>query len=295
MFTTRNGKEIEFVVASGALSWDGNGWPWEKPLVKLGVIDPSLFTITTKSLTLKPNKGRWWAVYPVKGGVWNNMGLPNKGIDWWLRNYKYVYCRGAGYGMGRKILPYQTLISIAPGSPNDADYILDECCRYELERDPNFVGYEVNVSCPNTKKIQFESILAIVEMVGGGNRDNYAENYTTVLKLNYHQAFYSSGFSDTQLLKFLPYVDAISLNSAPIPYGKGAYSGKLAQDYNWTTAKYLQKLGFKVIWPSLWEYEDIQKAKDDGADAVSFGAVHLLRPWAPTRWVNRYLQETGGK
>ena len=173
------------------------------------------FTVTTKILTRFINQGRWWAIRPVKGGVWNNMLFPNKGINWWLQKYKYMYYRGAGYGIGRKILPYQTLVSIAPENPRDADYILDECCKYELERDPNFVGYEVNVSCPNTKKIPFESIIEIVKIVSGGSVDEYAENYATILKLNYQQAFYSSGFSDVELSRFLPYVDGVALNSAP--------------------------------------------------------------------------------
>lgn len=288
MFVTRNGKEVDFVVASGALGWDGNGWPWERPLVKLGVIDPSLFLITTKSLTRFINRGRWWAIQPVRGGVWNNMGLPNKGINWWLKNYKYLYCRGGGYGMGRKLLPYRTLVSIAPENESDAVYMLEECSKYELEGDPNFVGYEVNVSCPNTKKLSFDNIKEIVRTVGGGTSCSYA----TILKLNYQQAYYSAGFSDKELTELFPYVDAVSLNSAPMPYEKGAYSGKPAQLYNWVTARHLQQdLGFKVIWPSLWEYEDIHRVAEQGAEAVSFGAVHLLRPWAPTRWVNRYLQE----
>lgn len=275
MIKTRNEKEIEFVVASGALGWYGNGWPWERPLVKLGLIDPSLFTITTKTLTRFINRGRWWAVRPVKGGVWNNMGLPNNGFKWWLGQYREKY----------GTLPYKTLVSIAPDTRVDARRMISWGMEEEdLEYDPNFVGYELNLSCPNTQPMKFELIKEIVKVVGDGTGHIYA----TILKLNYQQAFYSEGFTDEQLKELLPYCDAISLNSAPLAYGKGAYSGKVAQQYNWATAEHLQNLGFKVIWPSLWEYEDIQKCFDKGAGAVSFGAVHLLRPWAPTQWIRRY-------
>jgi hypothetical protein len=275
MIKTRNEKEIEFVVASGALGWYGNGWPWERPLVKLGLIDPSLFTITTKTLTRFINRGRWWAVRPVKGGVWNNMGLPNNGFKWWLGQYREKY----------GTLPYKTLVSIAPDTRVDARRMISWGMEEEdLEYDPNFVGYELNLSCPNTQPMKFELIKEIVKVVGDGTGHIYA----TILKLNYQQAFYSEGFTDEQLKELLPYCDAISLNSAPLAYGKGAYSGKVAQQYNWATAEHLQNLGFKVIWPSLWEYEDIQKCFDKGAGAVSFGAVHLLRPWAPTQWIKRY-------
>lgn len=279
MFTTRNGKQIEFVVASGALGWFGDGWPWEKPLVKLGAIDPSLFTITTKTLTRYENKGNWLAVCPVKGGVWNNMGLPNHGFLWWRTKYRNKYkCK----------LPYKTLVSIAPNFASDANKMVYwGMIGDDLEYDPNFVGYEINVSCPNTKKLDFERILDIVKKLESGTEHIYA----LILKLNYQQAFYSEGFTEKQLLELLPLVDAISLNSAPKMYGKGAYSGKIAQEYNWATADYLQSLGFKVIWPSLWEYEDIDTVISRKAAAVSFGAIHLLRPWAPTQWIRRYLRE----
>jgi hypothetical protein len=287
MIKIRNGKEIEFVVASGALGWDGRGWLWERPLVSLGLIDPALFTITTKTMTLAPNKGRWWAVRPMRGGVWNNMGLPNKGMQWWLEKYKGEYYRGCGYGQGRKNLPYQTLVSIAPWSTVDLHRMVKLGDEYSLSEDPNFVGYELNVSCPNTIPMPFDRIKSLLKILGDGTK----HEWVTILKLNYQQAFYSEGFTKEQLLELLPYCSAISLNSAPRISGKGAYSGKLAQEYNWATAEYLQELGFHVVWPSLWEYDDMKKAYDRGANAVSFGAVHLLRPWAPSMWVRRFRSE----
>jgi hypothetical protein len=45
------------MVASGALAFDGKGWPWERPLVWLGLIKPELFTVVIKSLTRNPRRG----------------------------------------------------------------------------------------------------------------------------------------------------------------------------------------------------------------------------------------------
>ena len=299
MIKLPNGHELEFVVASGALGWNGGGWLWEKPLVSLGFIDPSLFTVTTKTMTLKPNKGRWWAVRPMRGGVWNNMGLPNKGMSWWLDKYLGViehedFMFPDYPFITKKTLPYKTLVSIAPRSVNELREMVGLGFENGLESDSNFVGYEINVSCPNTVPLEFNNIESMLEAFADRNEHSY-KPCAIILKLNYQQAFYSEGFTTEQLRELLPYCDAVSLNSAPPAYGKGAYSGRLAQECNWTTAAYLQCLGFKVIYPSLWVYEDIQKVYDRGAQAISFGAVHLLRPWAATNYVRRWRHQKGVK
>ncbi len=52
MITLSNGHCFEYMVASGALGFDGNGWPWERPLVALGLIKPELFTIRIVNLAM---------------------------------------------------------------------------------------------------------------------------------------------------------------------------------------------------------------------------------------------------
>jgi hypothetical protein len=37
-----NGYKFKFIYASGALGFDGNGWMWEKPLIKFGLI-PTIY------------------------------------------------------------------------------------------------------------------------------------------------------------------------------------------------------------------------------------------------------------
>ena len=67
MLTLSNGHSFTFMAASGALAFDGEGWPWEQPLRCLGLLDPSLFTIVTKTLTRHPRKGnlRWYNPFRV--------------------------------------------------------------------------------------------------------------------------------------------------------------------------------------------------------------------------------------
>src|SRR3990167_5592979 len=93
MVTVANGHRFQFMAASGALAFDGRGWPWEWPLRMIGLLDPTLFTIVVKTLTRQPRKGnlRWsrpWSVIKHLGasGVVNAIGLTNGGIDWWLRD-----------------------------------------------------------------------------------------------------------------------------------------------------------------------------------------------------------------
>ena len=91
MITLANGHKFKYMVASGALAFDGKGWPWERPLVWLGLIKPELFTVVIKSLTRNPRPGnlRWWkpwtCVRLIPGGSVNKVGLTNPGIEWWCK------------------------------------------------------------------------------------------------------------------------------------------------------------------------------------------------------------------
>jgi hypothetical protein len=39
------------------------------------------------------------------------------------------------------------------------------------------------------------------------------------------------------------------------------------------------------------EYEDMELLRKIGAEAISFGAIHLLTPWRPTQFVLRNMKE----
>ena len=142
MLTLSNGHQFTVATAAGALGFDGRGYSWEKyALIPLGVINPKLFTIITKTFTLMPRKGnmRWWrpCVWPfgLGGGAVNQMGLPNPGICWLVERHR------------RGLFPVPdlpTIVSITPETPGDA-----EAMAAMLDKMKDIKGIEINVSCPN--------------------------------------------------------------------------------------------------------------------------------------------------
>lgn len=281
MITLSNNHILDFVVASGALGWDGRGWWWEKPLYYLGLLRPSLFTITTKTLTDTPRKGTPYKILPLWGGVWNNVGLANPGFEWWV-NHKLPYLA--------KDIPL--LVSLYPESLDFIKEAADLLSDYSTIK-----GIEINFSCPNVREFN-------LNVVSGFIRNLKNTRLPVILKLNAKQIWDSaeSGTLRTFLNTISSLVEAISLNAVPVSMFKGdtifksgAFSGNIVKTLNWNTADKIRRLGFdNVIFPSLWSYNDIRSVKQIfSAKAVSFGSVHLLRPAAPTRWVMHYVLEEG--
>ena len=144
MINLSNGHCIENAVASGALGFDYRGWPWERPLVALGLIKPELFTVFIKTLTLNPRKGnlRWWkpweCVALIPGGSVNKVGLTNPGIEWWCRrvapsiNFQKYSIAGSIHGDDKELVEMATILNPFP-----------------------LVAIEVNRSCPNFARVSF--------------------------------------------------------------------------------------------------------------------------------------------
>ena len=90
MIKFKNGYEMEFGCASGALAWYGEGWWWEYPLRLLDVIQPHKLTIISKTLTFDPRIGnlKWWCpwrcVTLIPEGAVNSVGLTNPGYKRWI-------------------------------------------------------------------------------------------------------------------------------------------------------------------------------------------------------------------
>jgi dihydroorotate dehydrogenase len=275
------------MVASGALAFDGNGWPWEWPQRWLGFIKPELFTVVIKSLTRLPRKGNlrwykpWECVRPIPGGAVNKVGLTNPGIDWW--------CKKIGPKVDSKKVP---LI----GSIFGTEAELIEMTK--MLNDFDLVGLEVNPSCPNTgHSLQTtELVVASVKAVQS------ISIHPVIVKVSVAQNY-------IQIAKHLEDIaQAISLNSVPweIAYaapngqlrqksplwslekrvggGGGGVSGKPAQKLNWLAVNQLaiQVHAMSVIAPSVMDIEDVHHVHDLGARAVSFGSIHLPtygKPW----------------
>ncbi len=283
-----------YVVASGALAFDGKGWPWERPLVWAGLIRPELFAVTIKSLTRHPRTGnlRWWKPWTwlpfspwscvrfVLGGVVNKVGLTNPGIDWW--------CREIG-----PRLDYQGRLIIGSifGDASELVEMAEMLNRFDL------VAIEINVSCPNTGHAM-DQVQMVIDSVKAVKR---VSRHPIIVKVSVDQDYLAI------VRELVGIAEAVSLNSVPwatafpngektplaqlekrVQGGGGGVSGKPAQQHNWAAVKALAKQGLiPVIGPSVMEFEDIKQLCALGAPAISFGAIHLRTPWRPTTFVKR--------
>jgi dihydroorotate dehydrogenase len=303
MIKLSNGHVLEYVIASGALAFDGKGWPWERPLVAMGLIQPELFTITTKSLTLKPREGnlKWWkpwtCVRTIPGGAVNKVGLTNPGFDWWRNEVAPMI----------DFEKYKIVVSLY--GTKEENVIMAK----RLNNLP-IVGIEVNDSCPNTGH-GLDTVAA-----------NNIENGKAVAAASKHPVIYK--VSAVQPYKAIAeglkgHVQAISINSVPwetvfgkekpspllalekkVGGGGGGVSGRPAQETNWrVVSDFARARLIPVIGPGTMRYEDMHELRMRGARAISFGTIHLpdnppwLKPWTiftnpikPTRFVQREMK-----
>lgn len=280
MIKLSNGHSFEYMVASGALAFDGLGWPWERPLRWVKLLDETLFTTVIKTLTLKLRRGnlRWYnplgCIRLIPGGTLNAVGLTNPGIDWW--------CRKIGPRIDSDKAPVMGSIL---GEPIELAVMTSLLNSFDL------VGMEINASCPNTNDdllVNTEKIIESCKVVKRISR------FPVILKLS---VVHDVG-------KIVPrvegMVEAFSINSVPwrvvfpgrrsplAHLGGGGVSGKVAQPFTWKLVEELSKMTkTPVIGPSVWKFEDIAKLRSLGAKAISFGAIFLRYPWRPTQFVRR--------
>ncbi len=285
MITLSNKHAFQFMVASGALAFDGRGWPWEWPLRWMGLLDPSLFTVVTKTLTRQPRPGNlrwtkpWQVVKRLPHGAVNAIGLTNPGIEWWCRE---IGPQVASY-------PWPLLVSLEADQGND----LLEMIRM-LEDFP-IKGIELNTSCPNTTTEGKRTLERTLKICYAAKR---ATRHPLLLKVGVTHDYQGLSRALTGI------VEAIAINSVPwgvvfpdqpsplAGFGGGGVSGKVIQPWTWKAVEELAKLRqVPVIGPSVWEYEDIDELFRLGARAVSFGSLFLHHPWRPTRLVRRWLRE----
>ncbi|MBX4201152.1 hypothetical protein KW786_03440 [Candidatus Parcubacteria bacterium] len=266
-----NGRKLKYVVASGALGFDGKGWPWEWLWVLFGWIQRKLFTTTLKTVTRHPRKGNfrwsrfWQCVTLLPGGAGNKFGLTNEGIDWFVREV----CPRLNFAK------YDYIASIF-GNEEELVYMA------QLLNQFPFVAIEVNWSCPNSGQGMEQTKAAIKAM----HAVKKVCRHPLIAKLSVAQNYLGIAQG------IVGAAEAISLNSVPwemvYPDRKsplawlgdgetgGGVSGKPAQEFNWKAVKELVDQGLlPVIAPSVMEFDDMAKVRELGASAVSFGAIHL--------------------
>lgn len=283
MIMLSNGHSFEYMTASGAMGYDGLGWPWEWPLRWLGAIDPSLFTHVTKTLTWDPIVGnlRWWnplrCIRVWADGTLNAVGLTNPGWRWWENRI--------GPRVDRVAVPL--IVSITA----DRLWHLRHIATYLSVHD--IVGIKFNPSCPNTaERRDFATIKRVVD--GCRAIREAAPEVPLLIKLSIEQPW-------RQIVPELEgLVETIAINSvhwrvvcpgrrSPLAhFGGGAISGRRAQPYNWPMIQELVQLtDIPVIGCGVWTYSDLAKLWGMGVKAISFGAVHIPFPTRPTWMVRR--------
>lgn len=286
MIALKSGYQFEYMIASGGLALDGLGWGWERPLVRVGVIDPSLFTVVIKTLSYHPIAGnaRWYnpfrCVRPLFDrqlslvGTVNAVGLFNPGYLRWREKVA-----------PRIDFSWQRLVaSVTPYGATSEEFAEMVSNLGQL----GFVAIEVNTSCPN---ISGQTAMEIIYSVRVARE---ATEKPLIVKV--------SAAQDVSMIitAVEGMVDAVSINSVPwklvfperrsplAHFGGGAVSGQPAQERNWNLLRWIKTISdLPVIGPDVWDFSDIARLGELGADAWSFGALQLCFPWKPTIYVKK--------
>ena len=306
MITLSNGYSLEFMAASGALAFDGRGWPWEWPLRWVGLLNPGLFTVVTKSLTLKPRRGnlRWWnplrCVRLMTDGVVNAVGLTNPGVDGWIK--KVYPCSAQSKWSfvvsiaGESLQEYMEMMIKLMAGPVGGGAHPPARIRSGGIDPPSppaaIKAIEINASCPNSPSELQQNAEAVIDTAKALKQKS---PWPLILKLSCTHDYVA-------IAKALEgVVEAISINSVPwsvvFPsqrsplerFGGGGVSGKRVQEFNWKMAADLaRETKIPVIGASVWNYEDIEKLFGFGAKAIAFGSIFLRYPWRPTGFIKRW-------
>ncbi len=291
-----NGLKLKnrFVIASGALEY-GRGWPWERPLIKLGLIKPSLFgAIITKTLTLEPHNGNFidpfefehrslplhlWHIINKHDSAMKRVlrRVPNGWINslaWWNVGFKY---------WTNEIFPevrhLPLIVSI--GGFAEEEYI-------QLIQQLNalyVLGVELNISCPSIKNSFLDELFW----------DSNLKRFLTKCRENSEHHLILKLGADRHIVEKAKIakrcgINVLSLiNTVPV-FGEGWSGPGIKPIALRTVAQVKNKVKkiFIIGGGGIESWSDCHDFLVAGADAVSFGSVHFARPWKPTQIVRKY-------
>ena len=283
--TLSNNYVIDFCASSGALGFDGRGWPWEWPLRWIGVLDPKAFTIVAKTVTIESRKGNlsWWHPWTsVKllsnQSVVNAIGLTNPGIySWVAKDLK----RGQS-------LKYNLAASISVSSIISAAQ-----CVQAIHMCEKLPFVEVNISCPNINNdLKISTILEIFQDCG----------FPLVLKLGIHQIneeFIKSVDSFVEVyhaINSVPWYVLYPDKKSPLN-SDGGLSGRTIKKIAIDAVSRLKRMTSKSIigGGGIMCLDDVWDFEVAGASAFSIGSCFLLSPWRPNQIVEDYNIIVQGK
>ena len=283
----RNKYETNFVAASGALGLDGRGWPHEVALGKLlgtRFFDPTCFDIVwSKTFTLQTKPRNWIGTIRrtrvFRGGTLNADGLRNPGFGFWEEQIAPNLDPLTNYGLS----VHGTL-----------DEIGEMARRTKGSR---IKAIQVNGSCPNTgQDLPTPSDLTRKCAVVRENTD-----LPIGLKVSVEQD--TSGIVRSLEEIGVSWIDLNTVRWAfaypnrrsPLRnYGGGGVGGRIIQHLTWPYAKSLSQItSIKVIWPSVWTWQDVESLVERGADGIAYGSVFIPYFWRPTMYTLRAHREFG--
>jgi len=290
------------MVASGALGFNGLGWPWERPLLWLRLLRPELFTVVLRTLTLEPR------LYPVSNLSWirpwtwlpfsywscvkflsggsavNKVGLYNPGFQWWVKK------------VGPKInFKRYAIVASIQGTRDELVEMTVALDYFPL------AGIEVNKSCPNSGHPLDDA----QEVINTVKRLYRVSKHPIIVKVSVDQPYLLialgvAGFAEAISINSVPWDTAFPGQASPMQHlgGGGGVSGPAAQALNWKAVRELAaQNALPVIGPSVMNYSDLVSVRQQGARAISFGSIHLKTPCRPTAIVKKDLSmvsaETG--
>lgn len=207
------------------------------------------------SFTLNERKGKWMQIIktlryvPVLDAWINKIGLRNPGIDYAIKTYK----KGE-------------IISVAIMNKNEIKPLLDKI--------PEDMDIELNVSCPNTDK----------HMIGNGlkpflnNKRNWCIIKLSPLESNSSiNRYYNEGFRQFHA-------------SNTLPTEKGGLSGKILKPYTKLTIRYIKSNWNDTIviaGGGIRTMKDVEEYRKDGADHFSVSSL-CFNPIAFLKFYKEY-------
>lgn len=284
----RNGHQFNVCCASGALGFIGDGYWWEQPLRKLGLIQPAQLTLITKTLTFNPRVGNlkgwcpWRCVRLLPGGnTVNAVGLTNPGFFWWTTAcYHRVMEKG-----------YDVILSLGPESERESEimaiYLSTHC--------QGLKGVELNVSCPNVEHDDgVEHVVRIVEAF------LKSSTHPVIIKLGVQNPYLDickslDGKVDAfDLINAVPWQTVFPGQPSPLSkYGLvGAVSGPVIAPFARDALASVKNAGVKTPIISGGGITGLEEIRNRPADAFSIGTLFLHRPWKP-KSVVRELRDAG--
>jgi len=312
-----NGYCERWFAGAGALGFDGydGGHPplvklWKAPFRATGLLDPTRFTVISKTVTAESRVGRqtnWgfhkyaWPVFPLKyRSMVNAVALSNPGIDEWIRYYYPIACRkGIRIALSLHVESVEEALSMGAKCNK-----LKSLCAVQINAScPNLPGHASAALPPEEEAAEFTKII-----------DAFQSKYHGALLVKFRLGQPWELMAESlegrcagyELINAVPYPLARTFNKSdggrgaadgPSPLAKYGYDGSLSGGRISLAARialdrYI-KLGLKTpaisgggvvshVFPLA---DEVQFRLDSKASAVAFSTAFLWEPWGANRVV----------